>query len=432
MNNSFIPGEISGFFKGESGKTFLVKGNPGSGKTIFAFTLLRELKRSGVYLSTRVDPASLYNQIGWLKEGLPTENIIDATQSERQRAAGSSVIKPLKYTDVPDFLKGVYQRTETLKHALVIIDSWDAVVSHTGFYEPRERERLEHNLCDFSRKTATDIIFIAEYVEQKPLDYLVDGVVIAESGVYDGRRTRTMALHKLRGSPIRQPFYPFTLDGGTFRAFSAFKGFSLENLGMPPTIPDISQERLSTGIRDLVSIINGYGSFNLCRGDRTSYDLLLLPFILNSLGLEKRLVLTLSEQSLLKNVRTFLPEHLREKIEVLPEENIGALGKHISDLNSQGLASGVIFFLSLDELVEHSKAGSIISEVTQKGGFVFSFVSEGKPIDAELESMASTSLVAKMHSGVPCIYSRLPITEIHAMELDTSNSLPEVSLTPIV
>ena len=51
-----------------------------------------------------------------------------------------------------DFLKAVYVTTEKMEKPIVIVDSWDAVTSYTGYYEQREREELEHNLCDFSRK----------------------------------------------------------------------------------------------------------------------------------------------------------------------------------------------------------------------------------------------------------------------------------------
>ena len=431
MNNLSIPNEVAGFFAKGSGKTLLVKGNPGSGKTIFALTLLQALGRKGVYLSTRVDTESLYGHIGWLRENLPAENIIDATQSERQRATSTSLIKPLKYTNVPDFLKGVYERTEKLKSALVIIDSWDAIVSHTGFHEPRERERLEHNLCDFSRKTTTDIIFIVEYVEQKPLDYLTDGVVTTISSVHDMRRIRTLELQKLRGRLIKQPTYLYSLHGGIFRVFPVFKRYPLDNLKMPPPLPDISPERLSTGIKDLDIIVNGYGSFNLCCGDRMCYDLLQLFLILNSLGLGKRLALTLSEQSILKNAAGFLPEDLGDKIQMLPTESIDTLKKRVSDLNRQKLMAGAIFFLCLDDRTDHG-VERLIFEITQKGGFVFGFVSEGKAIDADLESMASTSLVTKMHFGVPCVYSNLPVTELYAITLETAGGWPELSLTPIV
>ncbi|MHC1567180.1 MAG: gas vesicle protein GvpD P-loop domain-containing protein [Candidatus Syntropharchaeia archaeon] len=79
-----IPTEILEFFQGEIGKVLLVKGNPGTGKTIFALTLLNEIcdLNNGIYLSTRMDSEKLYEDFPWIKDAIPEENIIDATQSE--------------------------------------------------------------------------------------------------------------------------------------------------------------------------------------------------------------------------------------------------------------------------------------------------------------------------------------------------------------
>jgi KaiC/GvpD/RAD55 family RecA-like ATPase len=120
-----IPDDIRTFFLDEKGKTLLIKGTPGSGKTIFALSLLNALKGNSVYVSTRVDPDTLYGHHPWLKDKLSADNILDATQPEREQVAASKEIsiKPLKYTNVPDFLKGVYTRTERMENPIVIIDS---------------------------------------------------------------------------------------------------------------------------------------------------------------------------------------------------------------------------------------------------------------------------------------------------------------------
>jgi KaiC/GvpD/RAD55 family RecA-like ATPase len=60
--------EIVNFFEERYGKTLVIKGTPGSGKTVFALTMLSMLKRDGVYLSTRVDPDTLYMLFPWIKE----------------------------------------------------------------------------------------------------------------------------------------------------------------------------------------------------------------------------------------------------------------------------------------------------------------------------------------------------------------------------
>jgi KaiC/GvpD/RAD55 family RecA-like ATPase len=431
-----LPQEIKDFFLDERGGTLLIKGPPGAGKTCFAFTLLRDLGRSGVYLSTRVDPETVYGQLDWLKEVLPEESIIDATQSERQRTTGTretAMIRPLKYTDVPDFLKGVYQRTEKLESPVVIIDSWEAVVTHTGFYEPREREKLEHNLCDFARKTGTRMIFVAEYTEQKPLDYLVDAVVVAESGMCEGRRIRTLQLQKLRGHSIRQPVYLFSLYDGLFTCFPAFRGLEVEGMAKSPgPIDDLSQGRLSTGIKRLDAAINGYGSFNLFSGDYTTYQILLAPFILNSLRLGRTLVVSPSARSLASKAAALAGGGLTKQIRLVP--GIGELGKTVSALAEEIEAPKLVCLLNLDEMRqgEEGECEEVISTVTGKGGFCLSFVSGAGEISSQIESLASVSLVLQMLWGVPCLYGRIPMTGIYALGLETKDEGPEISVTPVI
>jgi KaiC/GvpD/RAD55 family RecA-like ATPase len=434
-----VPEEIRNFFSDGRGKTLLAKGPPGSGKTCFAFTLLLEIGGNGVYLSTRVDPEALYGQLSWLKEVLPEESIIDATQSERQRTAGAretALIRPLKYADVPDFLKGVYQRTEKLESPVVIVDSWDAVVSHTGFYEPRERERLENNLCDFARKTGTRMIFIAEYIEQKALDYLVDGVAVIESNLYDGRRIRRLDLQKLRGQAIRQPSYLFSLHSGIFKCFPTPP--ALHAISAPTAtanwhpLPDLGEGRVSTGTRDLDAIIHGFGNFSVLQGDYMPYELLLVPFILNSLILGRRVILSSSHQSLVRKVSPFVPHELLKQLRVVTElgqelvRSISALAEEVSD-------GSLVFVLNVNEVgADRSVVRELISAVTEKSGVFLGFIGDESETGGEIESMGSVSLVTKMLCGVPCLYGRSPVTEIHAMELKMQNGTPEISLTPVV
>lgn len=77
---SRIPPEICKFFSGV-GKTLLVKGAPGVGKSIFSLSLLEEMAEANnvIYISTRLNIDSLYDQFSWIESVLPPHNIIDAS-----------------------------------------------------------------------------------------------------------------------------------------------------------------------------------------------------------------------------------------------------------------------------------------------------------------------------------------------------------------
>jgi len=418
---SAIPEEIRTFFLADYGKTLLIKGTPGSGKTVFALTLLNTLKGNGVYVSTRVDPDTLYTQHSWLKEALSADNIIDATQSEREQTVASKeiTIKPLRYANVPDFLKGVYTRTEKMEHSIVVIDSWDAVASYIGYYEQRDLVELGHNLCDFSRRTSTKVILIAEYAGQTPLDYLVDGVIVVESDMYEARRVRKLIMQKLSGCVIKNPVALFSLNNGIFQSFTTFEGVEIEKPLISNPIPDPGDTRFSTGIEDLDVAIGGYGKFNLFEGDYRTYDILARAFAINSLNLGKHLIFTSTTQNeFIANIASYAKDEYRKNIEIV--EDVKTLG----EIKSAG--DKFIAFINLEEAENAADAvKGVMSSVSGPGCGVMCF---GGREREEIVSFASTHIKTKFISGIPCVYGMIPRTEIYALDI----SKPVISLTPIL
>ena len=69
-NNSSFPNEIESFFKRPSGRSLMIKGSPGTGKTTFALQLLEELADpdKSFYLSTWLSDEALYSQFPWLEQ----------------------------------------------------------------------------------------------------------------------------------------------------------------------------------------------------------------------------------------------------------------------------------------------------------------------------------------------------------------------------
>jgi KaiC/GvpD/RAD55 family RecA-like ATPase len=428
---SGIPQDIKTFFSEDYGKTLLIKGTPGSGKTVFALTLLSTLKGNGAYLSTRVDAATLYLQHPWIKTEISADNIIDATQSERERTAKSTevTIKPLRYTNVPDFLKAVYTRTERMENPIVIIDSWDAIISYTGYYEQREREKLEHNLCDFSRKTKTKIILLVEYTGQTALDYLADGVVLVENDLYEGRRLRRMVMQKLRGCQITNPIRLFSLHRGIFRALTEFNGVdvSTETPPIPEPLPDPSASCVSTGIKALDRVLNGYGSFNLFEGDYLPYDILARALSVNVLNRGMRLILTTPKQSeFIKRVCPYVKQEYLENVEFIED---------IQNLKAHESGERAVVLLNLEEVGDSDKTvEALLSLITEQRTVVLCFGGRESVKGEDLSTVTTNHIKTKYIAGVPCFYGELPRTELYAMELApvARTGFPDITLTPIV
>ncbi len=447
-----IPEEISTFLDDEYGKILLVKGAPGSGKTVFALTLLSMLGGNGIYLAARIDPETVYRQHPWIEGAISASNIVDAVQTAKIPKTKEIIIKPLKYTDVPDFLKAVYARTEKMEKPVVIIDSWDAVVSYTGYHAEREREELERSLYDFCRRTMTKILLLAENTEQTPLDYLADGVIVLESVMYEERRLRRITLQKLRGCEIKNPVHLFSLNNGIFKSFNELSPslLSLPHRHISHTpIADLSDSRISTGIEDLDRVIGGYGTFNLFEGEYITYELIACALSLNALSLGRKLIF-MPWQEMIERLMPLVEPKYHGNMEVV--EDINELEDRMKVTTG---GERRVIFINLSEIEDEGVVRGVIRGVMagrenhNLDDVVICFMStddERRRVDYPVTTYIRTMFI----SGVPCLYGVLPRTGIHALELyagvgitstdstatttisTSTSTTTEIRLTPVV
>ncbi|MGC2288922.1 MAG: gas vesicle protein GvpD P-loop domain-containing protein, partial [Thermoplasmata archaeon] len=75
-----IPLEVSVFLSGKGGRSLIVKGGAGTGKTTFGLELLERMGKpnQSFYLSTRVSDEALYRQFPWLRASELRTRILDA------------------------------------------------------------------------------------------------------------------------------------------------------------------------------------------------------------------------------------------------------------------------------------------------------------------------------------------------------------------
>jgi len=268
---SNIPPEIGEFFELLPGQTLLIKGEPGTGKTILSLEILKEIceERNGLYLSTRVSPDKLYELFPWIKSIVPEKNIINATPKKIMKAVGftsSLRDRGFDFGAALDFFKTLYEDAEEMDNPMVVIDSWDAVLNYLKLED--QGAALTQSLCEFCREVGTHLILVSETERQTSLDYIVDGVVtLLDTEVHgeamggqvypkqlESRTAREMELNKLRGVKRKQKSYVFTLKDGRFRHFPPYSRTAV--LKLEP-LPDIDEEHRSSGIKDLDEIAGG-------------------------------------------------------------------------------------------------------------------------------------------------------------------------------
>ncbi len=255
--SSKIPPELEKALSTGIGYSVLIKGEPGTGKTMLAFELLNEFGgENAVYLSSRVSLPALYKQFPWLEERTGFQ-VIDATQLY---FSSKAFLKPRSFSDLLHT-----KLVEGKEPALLVIDSWEAIMSGE---EGEKEEELEKTLTDLVRSYAAEyrmnLILISETTETRLLDYIVDGIVEMRKVTLHGRMAREIILKKLRGIRIDQYKYGFTLDGGRFGFFRPFRRREIGKKRRVEIVPN-TPEYLSTGCVEIDRILEG----GLRRGSTT-------------------------------------------------------------------------------------------------------------------------------------------------------------------
>ncbi len=248
--NTGIPPELENALSSGEGYSLLIKGEPGTGKTMLAFEILDEFGgENAIYLSSRVSLPALYHQFPWLEERADFVSLVDATNLYISSKAFPG---PRPFSDILHL-----KMVQVGKPATLVIDSWEAIASEA---KEEKIEVLEAAITDLVRNYAAqykmNLILISERLETGPLDYIVDGIIELSRISIDYRRAREMVLKKLRGVRIDQHKYGFTLDGGRFRFFGPFERRKIEKPREVEVVPNTAT-CISTGCVELDRILAG-------------------------------------------------------------------------------------------------------------------------------------------------------------------------------
>ncbi len=355
-----IPPEVVIFLGGKGGRSLIVKGGAGTGKTTFGLELLERMGKpnQSFYLSTRVSDEALYRQFPWLRSSELRTRILDAgklfldTLHAREKAVATELPEDqrkkisaarqvmmaitdergpptrvdrtqlnalLRRNPMPE-VENCYNRIESVlpEKALLVIDSLEGVTHKYGLEMEEFVMALQKDLAENSN---TNVVMILEKPEAGGIEYLVDGLVSVVREELDERRVRHMRLEKLRATAIGQPRYAVTLAGGRFTALGPG---SLDHAQAPPPpwAPETDPERFySTGISDFDGLLGGgfrRGSYNAFEVDVNvgidDYYMVLVPTFLNFLTQGRGIIAVLaageSHEKLRETITRYCPPHI--------------------------------------------------------------------------------------------------------------------------
>jgi KaiC/GvpD/RAD55 family RecA-like ATPase len=351
-----VPPEVIAFLSGKGGRSLIVKGGAGTGKTTFGLELLERVGQPNrsYYLSTRVGDEALYRQFPWLKTSEMRTRVLDAAKlfldtinasgkpaekslpesEQRKIRAGKEILGTfgqergpptrvdrshlqslLQRSPMPE-VENVYTRVERAlpEKSLLVIDSLEGVTHKYGLEMEEFVMALQKDLVESS---ASDVVMILEKPEAGGIEYLVDGLISIQREELDERRVRHLRLEKLRATNIGRARYAVTLDGGRFEALGILNnGHSVP--AATPWKPIGDPERFySTGIPDFDKLLGGgfrRGSFNAFEVDVNvgidDYYMLFTPTFLNFLSQGRGIIAVLAAGESPDKLRETLIRHV--------------------------------------------------------------------------------------------------------------------------
>ncbi len=449
-------------FENTNIKTLLIRGAPGSGKTLLALSLTSLHQGEFFYVSMRVSPDDLLETYSWLRTEIENLRVLDVSREiaitdETGKIVDrgddlSSLVLSMKYGDRPSFLRSLLTLLRNTTNPLVVIDSLEAV------QECIEMEILR-DLLEISSELDIRMIFIVERDEMGKEDYLVDGVIELRREIVDEGVIRMMIIHKLRGCNIPQPSYLFTLKNGRFRLFEPFSYEMPEEPRLFEPLEDPDEDTFSSGSRSLDEIFGGFrkGSsillevgkgvtremyhrfiqtfkFNFLRKGRKVYQIPTLGT--DKKWVEREMAPFLREEEL-RNLRWVERGWGRERLSedeareeasriyerLAYEERIGSY----EDLHITGVDS--VYSRYGKECITDFEQGNAFVQDTR--GLRIRTAKPGFPLMKELSNLNDIHIKMENICGVPVIRGLKPKTQFYAMVVDISRGYPRVEFEKV-
>jgi len=238
------------------GRTTLITGRSGAGKSLLALQLACTLARSGqktIFLAVEEDPADLATTADALEFGyrdLVAQGLLTVTNLSPAEDTLDTVTGDYDMTGLLHRIRGTVQN---LGATVVVLDSSTALFSERPA-EQRLRRLFFQLVFGFRRLGLTSLVTaeaLEDYGQHTALgveDFVCDLVITLRNLIDGGRRRRLLEVHKYRRSAHNKGEYPFTI---TSRGISVYPVNGVTADLAPST------DRFSSGVEGLDRMNHG-------------------------------------------------------------------------------------------------------------------------------------------------------------------------------
>lgn len=439
-------------FFSTGGRSVLIRGDPGTGKTSLVLQLLDYHSKNGfksVYMSTRLSAKTLKSHQPWIE-------VVQGKYGTVPRLEEQQIgFQDSRRMDGVRAISGLRQYLEQVTNPFVVLDSWEGLFFESHTLGVEEISKLVE---DYEAR----FVVVTERREQTDLDYLLDGVVVLRRKFHEGRVVREIELKKLRGVSIRQSRFLFTLDAGKFRYLSPLTAVAVEAEKVGEPTP-VRGKFHSSGSEALDSIMGGgfkQGSFNLVEIENdvpsevrdlflrtlfsnfinTGHNILYVPFVGVTNEELFSILSNLSEQTIKRSITVLSYEGKADPSQSLKGEiadDIGLINSSIEEVRKRS-SKPVLVVLSQDALEGLYGANSVSKYLTEWVAMIknstnirVQMASPNVRLLPELKAFSDTDLKLKMIHGTPVLFSNKPLSVLHGVMRDPS-APGKLGLVPIV
>jgi len=368
-------------------------------------------------------------------------------------------------SDLPE-LERIYNRVESQlpKQICVAIDSIEALAEKYGIPEGRLINMLHKDLVE---NTNIYLVIVLEKFDNMDLDYYVDGVIRLEQSEMDGRAFREVLIQKLRGCETRHHRYLYTLTAGRMKTFGPYS-FRFPDAGAIWPAPETrAPGRMPTGSPQLDTMLGGgllEGAVNLLEVDRAvpteAVQLFCMGPVLNALSSGQGVVWLPSREFAPTMLPPLVDRYLGEGkaegrlriVDLYPTDldssnpyMLGVEGDPIGNylkwdvmrFNFKEVEGPTLNIMSYDAL--ESVSGKVVddmrdyyTELRQSGNVDLTIARASVRSTDRLADIAQQHLrLCKVH-GALVLFGERPHTELMHFDMDISEGVPRLDLTPIV